>query len=129
MEDKKIYKSEFLVIGSGIAGLFCAIKLSEIGKVNLITKEKIDISNSVYAQGGIAAVLDERDDFQNHIKDTLKTGGGLSNKKIVGMTVKKAPLIIEELINLGVKFDKSGNKFELGLEGGHSFRRILHRYD
>jgi len=129
MEDKKIYKSEFLVIGSGIAGLFCAIKLSEIGKVNLITKEKIDISNSVYAQGGIAAVFDERDDFENHIKDTLKTGGGLSKKKIVEMTVKKAPLIIEELINLGVKFDKSGNKFELGLEGGHSFRRILHRYD
>lgn len=129
MKDRKVYKSDFLVVGSGIGGLFAAIKLAELGKVNLITKDLINISNSVYAQGGIAAVLDKEDNFQNHIQDTLKTGRGLCNEKIVEMVIRKAPLIIEEFINLGVRFNKKGNRFDLGLEGGHSFRRILHHYD
>jgi len=129
MEEKKIYKSEFLVIGSGIGGLFASLKLSEIGNVIIVTKDKLDESNSVYAQGGIAAVLDTRDSFENHISDTIKTGSGLSKKKIVELVVRKAPLIIEEFVKSGVRFDRSGRKYELGLEGGHSFRRILHRYD
>ncbi len=129
MKNRKIYKSEFLVIGSGLAGLFVSLKLSKIGRVYIITKDKIDISNSIYAQGGMAAVMDKRDSFENHIKDTIKTGKDLSKRKIVELVVKTAPYIIEELTSLGVKFNKKGNKYDLGLEGGHSFRRILHHYD
>ncbi|NLH39259.1 MAG: L-aspartate oxidase [Elusimicrobia bacterium] len=127
-ENKKIY-SEFLVIGSGVGGLFASLKLSEIGKVNLITKDFINVSNSIYAQGGIAAVTDRDDSFRDHIEDTLRTGCGLSRKNIVEAVVRDAPTIIKELINFGVEFDRSGGEFELGLEGGHSHRRILHHYD
>jgi len=124
-----IIKSEYLVIGSGIGGLLSALKLSEFGKVNLITKDKLDISNSIYAQGGIAAVIDEKDNFSRHIQDTIKAGDYLSNPDIVKFVVYSAPEAINELIKYGVKFDKEGNKYSLGLEGGHSFRRILHKSD
>ncbi|MEF3280178.1 MAG: L-aspartate oxidase [Elusimicrobiota bacterium] len=129
MKNKKIYSSDFLVIGSGLAGLFSAIKLSEIGSVNLVTKDLLSVSNSIYAQGGIAAVFGEEDTFSNHINDTLKTGAGLANKKIVKLVVESAPAIIMEFLKMGVKFNRKGNNFDLGLEGGHSHRRILHHYD
>lgn len=129
MKTNKIYKSDFIVIGSGIAGLLCSIKLSKFGTVNLITKDSIDLSNSSYAQGGIAAALGKDDSFEAHIKDTLKAGDGLSDEKIVREIITYAPYAIEELVKLGVEFNKTKDGFELGLEGGHSKRRILHYYD
>ncbi|MCX7641408.1 MAG: L-aspartate oxidase [Elusimicrobiales bacterium] len=129
MNLNKIYKSDFLVIGSGIGGLLCAIKLSKIGTVNLITKDKIDISNSSYAQGGIAAAIGSDDSFESHLKDTLTAGDGLSNEKIARKIITSAPEVIYELTKLGVNFNKNDKGFELGLEGGHSRRRILHYYD
>ncbi|GAB4031953.1 MAG: L-aspartate oxidase [Elusimicrobiota bacterium] len=125
----KIYKSDFLVIGSGLAGLLSAIKLSSYGKVNLLTKKDMEVSNSDFAQGGIAAVTTRKGDFESHIKDTLKAGAGLCDRKITEITVKEAPYAIEELASLGVLFDKKNSSYELGLEGGHSLRRILHSAD
>lgn len=129
MKHNTIYRSEFLVVGSGIAGLLSAIKLSRYGKVIIITKDRIDVSNSIYAQGGIAAALSKDDSFDCHINDTLKTGDGLSKVDVVKEIVTFAPYVIDELINLGVKFNKKKGKFDFGLEGGHSKRRILHYYD
>jgi L-aspartate oxidase len=129
MDNNKIYRSDFLVIGSGIGGLLSAIKLSELGKVNLITKDLITTSNSYYAQGGIASVYSDEDSFDDHINDTIKAGDYLCDRKIVEMVIKNGPSVISEFLNLGVKFDKTNKGFKLGLEGGHSHRRILHRYD
>lgn len=129
MKTNKIYKSDFLVIGSGLAGLLSAIELSNLGSVNLITKDELELSNSSYAQGGIAAALGKDDSFDSHIKDTLKAGDGLCNEKVVKEIITYAPYAIEKLIKLGVEFNKTRNGFELGLEGGHSKRRILHYYD
>jgi len=123
----EINKSDFLVIGSGLGGLFCALKLSKIGKVNIITKKNIFDSNSTYAQGGIAATLDG--DFESHIKDTMEAGAYLSDKKVVEMVINSSSDIVKELISLGVNFDKKENGFSLGLEGGHRKRRILHAHD
>lgn len=128
MKDK-IITSDFLIVGSGLAGLLSALKLSTIGKVNLITKDELYLSNTYYAQGGIAAVFDSKDSFEKHIEDTIKAGDYLSNRKVVYETITMAPKLIEELISYGVKFDRKNGKFELGLEGGHSFRRILHHHD
>jgi len=124
MSENKIYYSDFLVIGSGIGGLLISLKLSEIGKVNLVTKDRIDLSNSYYAQGGIASVYSDEDSFEDHIADTIKAGDYLCDRKIVEITTRSGPIVISELLKLGVRFDK-----KLGLEGGHSHRRILHRYD
>jgi len=125
----RVKKSEFLVIGSGLGGLVCALKLSKIGGVNLVTKGRLEASNSVYAQGGIAAVTDEKDRFSRHIRDTMKAGAWLSDPETVKFAVSSGPEVIKELTDYGVKFDRKKDGFELGLEGGHSFRRILHRSD
>lgn len=125
----KMYKSDFLVIGSGLGGLLLAIELSKKGKVNLLTKKDLQESNSSYAQGGISAVTNLDGDFDSHIKDTLKAGAGLCDEKITRLTVQSAPSVIEKLTSLGVKFDKKNKDYELGLEGGHSKRRILHSAD
>ncbi|MEW6042278.1 MAG: L-aspartate oxidase [Elusimicrobiota bacterium] len=124
-----MFDSDFLVIGSGLAGLMTAHKLSSIGFVNVVTKRYAIESNTRMAQGGIAAVMKKPDSFQSHIKDTLNTGAGLSNPEIVEMTIKEAPDRIRELMALGVQFTRKGGFFELGLEGGHSNRRILHVKD
>ncbi|MCK5583210.1 MAG: FAD-dependent oxidoreductase, partial [Elusimicrobiales bacterium] len=124
-----MYNSDFLIIGSGIAGLSLAHKLAELGSVNIITKRDIATSSTNLAQGGIAAVMDKSDSFDLHIKDTLKTGYGLSNPEIVKNAIKSAPKRIEELIALGVNFSKKGKKLDLGIEGGHSKRRVLHATD
>lgn len=123
-------ESDFLVIGSGIAGLSFALKASKLGSVNLITKkEEVDTATNL-AQGGIAAVLNQDDCFEDHVKDTLKAGDGLCDEKIVRMVVENGPARIDELIALGVKFvtEKDGN-LSLGREGGHSKRRVAHAYD
>ncbi|MHB2025819.1 MAG: L-aspartate oxidase [Elusimicrobiota bacterium] len=118
--------SDFLVIGSGIAGLLSAHKLSSLGSVILITKKEAAESNTNYAQGGIASVTAPTDDFKSHVRDTLEAGAGLCNEKIVRLTVSEAPERIIELQNLGVVFSKTKAALDLGLEGGHSHRRILH---
>ena len=123
-------KTDYLVIGSGIAGLSFAIKASEAGSVALVTKRGLTDCATTKAQGGIAAVWEDDDSFENHIKDTLATGSGLSNRKIVEKVVKEGPERIKELIDWGVKFDKkSNNGYDLTLEAGHSHRRILHAGD
>ena len=125
-----IYKSDFLVIGSGVSGLLSAYKLSALGSVSILSKREAFRSNTELAQGGIAAVMDEKNDALSlHIKDTLKTGAGLSDRRVVEFTVREAPERIRELVKLGTRFAGAGGHFELGLEGGHSRRRILHAAD
>ena len=123
-------ESDFLVIGSGIAGLSFALKASRLGSVNVITKkEEVDTATNL-AQGGIAAVLHGDDCFENHIQDTLKAGDGLCDEEVVRMVVENGPARISELIDLGVKFVKEKDgKLSLGREGGHSQRRVAHAYD
>lgn len=124
--------TDFLIIGSGIAGLSFALKAATLGKVTLITKKsKLDTATNL-AQGGIASVLAENDSFDMHIQDTLTAGAGLCHEDIVSMVVKNGPERINELIALGVSFNKQDNDpnhLDLGKEGGHSARRIAHACD
>ncbi|MDR1417764.1 MAG: L-aspartate oxidase [Endomicrobium sp.] len=125
-------KSDYLIIGSGIAGLKLALKVAQTATVSLITKKKLSDSCTQKAQGGIACVIDKSDTFQEHIQDTLTSGAGLCNKDMVTKMVNEAPDRLNELIKLGVNFTKKENnqeEFDLGLEGGHSKRRILHTRD
>lgn len=127
---------DFLVLGSGIAGLFFAIKAAKYGKVAIITKKDKAESSTNYAQGGIAAVITQDDSFELHVRDTLVAGAGLCKEDVVRQIVQEAPDCIKELINLGIQFDSAGEKkengtleYDLGREGGHSKRRILHAKD
>ncbi len=122
-------KTDFLIIGSGIAGLSLAIKLSSLGKVTIITKKQKAESNTNYAQGGIAAVMDVNDNFELHIADTLECGAGLCNEKAVRKIVSEGPERINELIEIGTKFSKNNGELLLGKEGGHSRNRIIHAKD
>ncbi len=124
-----VYKTDFLIIGSGLAGLFAANRLSPLGSVEIITKKNAEESNTALAQGGIAAVTDPSDSFRSHIKDTLNSGAGLCAPEIADSAVHKGPEIIKELVSLGVEFNKENGIYDLGLEGGHSKRRILHCRD
>jgi L-aspartate oxidase len=123
-------RTDFLVIGSGIAGLTFALKAVKFGKVTIVTKANIEDTNTHYAQGGIAAVFSEPDNFEKHISDTLIAGGGLCNEEVVRMVVQEAPDRIKDLINLGVSFDKKEDgTYDLAKEGGHTEYRILHHKD
>jgi L-aspartate oxidase len=123
-------RTDFLVIGSGIAGLSFALKASAFGKVAVITKSTIDNTNTRFAQGGIAAVFSEPDNFEKHIHDTLVAGAGCCNEEVVRMVVREAPGRIKDLISLGVPFDKKDDgTYDLHREGGHSENRILHHKD
>ncbi|WP_153796919.1 L-aspartate oxidase [Foetidibacter luteolus] len=127
-------ETDFLVIGSGIAGLTYALKTAnhfKDKKVVLITKTQADETNTKYAQGGIAGVWDEENDsFEKHIEDTLIAGDGLCNKNIVEIVVKEGPERIREIIEYGARFDKDASgEYSLGKEGGHSENRILHHKD
>jgi L-aspartate oxidase len=125
-------KTDFLVIGSGIAGLSFALKAASHGKVAIVTKRNLTESNTYYAQGGIAAVFSKEDSFNVHIKDTLKAGRGLCRRNIVELVVKDGPEKVRELIKWGVNFSlsrKNKNQFDLGIEGGHSYPRVLHFAD
>jgi L-aspartate oxidase len=123
-------KVDFLIIGSGLAGLSFALKVAEYGKVCIISKTKIEETNTRYAQGGIAAVTYMPDTYEKHIQDTLKAGDGFCDENIVRMVVKEAPKQISELIEWGAKFDiKADGNFDLAKEGGHSEHRILHHKD
>lgn len=124
--------ADVLVIGGGVAGLRAAIAAAEGGAdVLLLTKDTIDESNTWYAQGGIAAVLQPADTIESHVKDTLDCGCGLCDERAVRIAVEEGPQRVLELLQWGANFDKQqGNAYDLafGLEGGHSFARILHAY-
>ncbi|MEI8064747.1 MAG: FAD-binding protein, partial [Verrucomicrobiota bacterium] len=121
---------DFLVIGSGIAGLWYALKVAATGKVGLITKKHRTESNTNYAQGGIAAVMGTDDTFALHIHDTLAAGAGLCREEVVHAIVSEGPGLVRELIAAGVKFSAdAGGEYDLGREGGHTRRRVLHAGD
>jgi L-aspartate oxidase len=123
-------KVDFLIVGSGIAGLSYALKVAEHGSVCVVTKSNEDESNTKYAQGGIAAVMYSPDSYEKHINDTLVAGDGLCDEEVVRMVISESTERIAELIQWGTKFDKtqSGN-YDLAKEGGHSEHRILHYKD
>ena len=121
--------SDFLVIGSGIAGLAFALQAAKHGKVAMVTKREITESATNYAQGGIATVFSQEDTFDAHVEDTLVAGAGICNEKVVRMVVEEGPKVIRSLIDWGVKFTTSGDSYDLTREGGHSQRRILHADD
>lgn len=127
---------DFLILGSGIAGLSFALKVAPRGRVAIVTKKNRAESNTNYAQGGIAAVTSKEDTFDLHIKDTLTAGAGLCRESVVRTIVEEGPARIAELIELGMKFSQrealnedGGKELDLGKEGGHSKRRILHAKD
>ena len=122
-------KHDFIVVGSGLAGLTSALVLKNYGQVLLITKKELSDSASFLAQGGIAAVVDKNDSFSSHIKDTLIAGAFHNNKKAVEVMVKKSPYAVDWLVKQGVVFDRKNGEFLPTLEGGHSQRRILHAAD
>jgi L-aspartate oxidase len=127
---------DFLVLGSGIAGLTFALKVAPRGRVAIVTKKDRAESNTNYAQGGIASVTSKTDSFESHVRDTLTAGAGLCKESVVRTIVEEGPARIAELIALGMKFSESENRaadgsheLDLGREGGHSERRILHAKD
>jgi len=124
--------TDFLIIGSGLAGLTAALHLSAHGKVLVASKRTADEANTRYAQGGVACVVDPTDSMAEHIGDTLQTGGGLSEESAVRAVVEGGPEQITELEALGVHFERraeSPGEYDLGQEGGHSRRRVLHAGD
>jgi L-aspartate oxidase len=122
-------KTDFLVVGSGIAGLNFALKIAKYGKVTIVTKKEIMESNTNLAQGGIAAVTRKEDSIQLHIGDTLSVGSGLSNKRMVKLLAEHGPAAIRNLLSFGVNFDKENDELHLTTEGGHSMARVLHSGD
>ena len=123
---------DFLVIGSGLAGLAYALKVADHGRVMILSKTAAPATNTSMAQGGIAAVMSPDDSFENHMRDTLIAGAGLCNEEVVRAVVEDAPKRIEDLLTWGIRFDvhdEKGEKLSLTREGGHSHRRILHVQD
>ena len=133
---EKMKQFDYLVLGSGLAGLFSALKLAQRGRVAVVTKKDRAESNTNYAQGGIAAVTSKEDSFELHVRDTLAAGAGLCKEAVVRTIVEEGPARIAELMELGMKFSErdaldedGGRQLDLGKEGGHSKRRILHAKD
>jgi len=127
---------DFLILGSGIAGLFYGLKVAPHGRVAIVTKKDRAESNTNYAQGGIAAVTSKEDSFELHVRDTLQAGAGLCDEQVVRTIVEEGPARIAELIELGMQFtereiprSEGARELDLGREGGHSKRRILHAKD
>jgi L-aspartate oxidase len=127
---------DFLVLGSGIAGLSFALKVAPHGRVAIVTKKNRAESNTNYAQGGIAAVTSKEDSFEFHVRDTLEAGAGLCKENVVRTIIEEGPARIAELIELGMHFSEreiprsnGARELDLGKEGGHSRRRILHAKD
>jgi len=125
-------ESDFLVIGSGIAGLSYALRCAELGSVVVVTKKKdIDTATNL-AQGGIAVVLEAEDSYESHVKDTLESGAGLCDESVVRMVVEDGPARVADLVRMGVDFvrdEGSSSGYSLGMEGGHSCRRVAHAND
>jgi L-aspartate oxidase len=123
-------KVDFLVIGSGIAGLTFAIKVAKHGKVCIVTKSRMDDTATSWAQGGIAAVMYTPDSFEKHIQDTIVAGDGLCDEEVVRFTINESTERIKELVKWGTKFDKTTTgRYDLAKEGGHSEYRVLHHKD
>ena len=127
---------DYIVIGSGIAGLTFALKVAPHGRVAIITKKHLAEANTQYAQGGIAAVTKPTDSVDLHVADTLRAGAGLCSEEVVRTIVEEGPARVQELIDLGMDFTRGesisadGERFySLGKEGGHSKRRVLHAKD
>jgi L-aspartate oxidase len=124
-----VFRHNFLVIGTGIAGLSYALKVARLGSVAIITKKERAESNTNYAQGGVAAVMSAVDSFDLHVQDTLATGMGLSHRDAVEMMVREGPARLRELVDIGVRFTERNGALDLGREGGHSTNRIVHAND
>ncbi len=121
---------DFLVIGSGIAGLTFALKVAKFGKVCIVTKSKMEDTATSYAQGGIAAVMYTPDSYEKHIRDTIVAGDGLCDENIVRICISESTERIRDLIKWGAKFDKTkSGRYDLAKEGGHSEYRVLHAKD
>ena len=125
-----VIEKDFLVIGSGIAGLTFALKASQFGSVAIVSKDELAESATLYAQGGIASVMTDDDSFELHADDTIESGRGLCREDVVRIICREGPSHVRELINLGVKFTRiRGEDYHLSREGGHSRDRILHAND
>src|SRR5260370_29289999 len=125
---------DFVMLGSGIAGLSLARNVAQYGSVALVTKRSVGESNTAWAQGGVAAVTSAEDSFDLHLKDTLIAGAGLCNEQVVRTIVTEGPAAIQDLIKWGVNFDErvledGHRELDLTREGGHSKRRVLHYHD
>jgi L-aspartate oxidase len=121
---------DFLVLGSGIAGLVFALRVAPYGTVAILTKKNRAESNTNYAQGGIASVVSPDDDLETHTQDTLNTGAGLCHEDVVRRVISEGPRVVQELIDFGVQFSRQGSgNYDLGQEGGHTKRRVLHAGD
>ena len=138
MKLSEIKHFDHIVIGSGLAGLTCAWHLAKSGRhIAVFTKRAIDECNSRCAQGGVACVMDSQDTFEEHVKDTLTAGAGMCDEAAVRTIVEAGPDAIREIIALGAKFTTRGElghtdkpeEFDLGREGGHHKRRVLHAGD
>lgn len=120
---------DFLVVGSGVAGLSYALQIAEHGSVAVVTKRECVESNTRYAQGGIAAVMRPEDSFEAHIADTLEAGAGLCDEEVVEIVVKEGPDRVRELMEFGAEFTRRNGQLDFGREGGHSENRIVHAAD
>ena len=129
--DNHIQETDFLVLGSGIAGLYYALHVADHGRVTIVTKREAQESSTQYAQGGIASVLSKEDSFESHIADTVRVGAGLCREDVVRFAVEEGPQHIKRLMELGVEFttQEHSSKLDLGREGGHSHRRVVHAED
>src|SRR3954462_45032 len=127
---REVLETDYLVIGSGIAGLNFALLAAEHGRVGVATKKQLADTNTNWAQGGVAAVLASDDSFERHIEDTLSAGDGLCDRRIVEMCVEDGPREVERLVKLGVRLarDASG-AYDLGREGAHTRHRVVHWED
>ena len=127
------FDSDYLVVGGGIAGLMFALAASEVGTVTVLTKAASSEANTAYAQGGIASVWSVDDSFESHVEDTLYAGAGLCDRVAVETIVREGPAAVRELIRLGTQFSRieagGEDEYDLGREGGHSHRRVLHAQD
>ena len=123
------HRVDFLVLGSGAAGLSFALQVAERGSVAVITKQSAVESNTTYAQGGIAAVMDSADSIEKHVQDTLIAGAGLCDESVVRMIIEGGPQQIRQLVAGGATFSSQSGKLHLGREGGHTANRIVHAAD
>lgn len=128
MQSTKTQAADFLVLGSGIAGVRAAIELARAGRVLVLSKGELYESSTEYAQGGIAAALSEDDEVSLHLHDTLLAGDGLCREEAVRILVEEGPKLIQELIEWGMKFDRNGTKLAFTREGAHSRSRVLHAH-
>ena len=117
-------KFDFIIVGSGLAGMNAALNASNYGKVLLLSKKKITQSNTYYAQGGIAVALDPQDNFSSHLQDTLTAGSFHNHKNHTRFMVKNGPAAINKLVSMGMKFSTNSGQIALTREGGHSHRRV-----